>query len=70
MIAVGSVEDAPHVRVDKVLTDKEQGLTESLRQRVGKAVTKIEPRGMPTSLCQSACTLLGQWLLGEPLQVR
>ena len=42
-IAVGSVEDPTNVRVDKVLTDEEQRLIEILRQRVGEAVTEIEP---------------------------
>jgi len=63
MILAGSVEDAPHVRVDKVLTDEEQRLIKLLRQRVGKAVTKIEPRGMPTSLAKAPVRFSGNGCL-------
>ena len=59
MIAVGSVEDATHVRVDKVLTDKEQGLVEFPRQRIGETVTKIELRRVPTAAAKSPVRFSG-----------
>jgi hypothetical protein len=51
--------------VDKVLTDKEQGLVEFRRQRVGKAITEIEPRGMPSAPTEATVRVAGDHDLAE-----
>jgi hypothetical protein len=45
--------------VNKVLTNKEQGLVEFRRQRVGKAVTKIELRRVPTAAAEATVCVVG-----------
>ena len=45
--------------MDKVLTHEEQRFIEVLRQRVGEAVTEVEPRGMPGAPAEATMRVAG-----------